>query len=109
MLKIKDYMMKRGKVKVVSAILYTRNSKKVINFFNCLILYFFSGKNLQYGSQIKISPPKSVELIDKGEYLLSRDPCRNFQHCLKNSFLIVLNGVLNLYIAFFSNLIFFSV
>ena len=78
MLKIKDYMMKRGKVKVVSAILYTRNSKKVINFFNCLILYFFSGKNLQYGSQIKISPPKSVELIDKGEYLLSRDPYRNF-------------------------------
>ena len=78
MLKIKDYMRKRGKIKVVSAILYTRNLKKVIIFFNCLILYFFSGKNLQYGSQIKISPPKSVELIDEGEYLLSRDRYRNF-------------------------------
>ena len=52
--------------------------KKLSNFFNRLILYFFSGKNLQYGSQIKISPPKSVKLIDKGEYLLSRDPSRNF-------------------------------
>ena len=52
--------------------------KKVINFFNCLILYFFSGKNLQYGSQIKMSPPKSVELIDKGENLLSQDPYCNF-------------------------------
>ena len=77
--------MKRGKIKVVSAILYTRYSKKVINFFNRLILYFFSGKNLQYGSQIKISPPKSVELIDKGEYLCSRDPYRNFPpYSIKN-------------------------
>ena len=63
---------------MLTSILYTGNSRKVITFFNSLIFYFFSGKNLRNGSQIKISPPKSVELIDEGQYSLSRDPFRNF-------------------------------
>ena len=62
---------------MLTSILYTGNSRKVITFFNSLI-FFFSGKNLRNGSQIKISPPKSVELIDEGQYSLSRDPFRNF-------------------------------
>ena len=63
---------------MLTAILYTGNSRRVITFFIVNYFIFFSGKNLGNGSQIKMSSPKLVELIDKGEYSLSRVPLHNF-------------------------------